>query len=132
VPQSVRPNGLGDPGAAGDPADDPPGAMAVQPSPIGSQEDESFGTLADGRVDSPGSARRERDRDHLATLAGDHQGPAPPLDAQRFDVGAGSLGDPQPIERQQRDQPMLAGRAETSGNQQRAKLVTVQAYRAAC
>jgi len=35
VPERVRPNGLGDPGPPGDPADDPPGAMPVQPPPIG-------------------------------------------------------------------------------------------------
>jgi hypothetical protein len=58
VEQRVRPNGRGDPGAAGDPADDPPGAVAVQSAPIGSQEDGSFGTLAEGHVDRPGSARR--------------------------------------------------------------------------
>jgi hypothetical protein len=39
VPQRVRPDRLGDPGAAGDPADDPPGAVPVQPAPIGGQED---------------------------------------------------------------------------------------------
>jgi hypothetical protein len=32
VAQGVRSDGLGDPGPAGDAADDPPGAMAVQPA----------------------------------------------------------------------------------------------------
>jgi hypothetical protein len=58
VAQRVRPNGLGDPGAAGDAPNDSPGAVAVQSAPIGSQEDGSFGALADGQVDRPGSARR--------------------------------------------------------------------------
>jgi hypothetical protein len=31
VPEGVRPDFPGDPGLAGDPADDPPGAVAVQP-----------------------------------------------------------------------------------------------------
>ena len=122
MPQGVRPDRLGDPGAA----DDPPGAVPVQPPAIGGQEDRSVAALADGQVDRPGGARRERDRDHLATLAGDHQGPVPPFDAQRFDAGAGGLGDPQPVERQQRDQRVLTGRAEPGGDQHRAKLVTVQ------
>jgi hypothetical protein len=39
VPQRVRPDRLGDPGAAGDPADDPGGAVPVQPPAIGGQED---------------------------------------------------------------------------------------------
>jgi hypothetical protein len=58
----MRPEGLGDPGLAGDPADNPSGAMAVQPPPIGRQEDGSFASLADRQVDGPGGAWRERDR----------------------------------------------------------------------
>ena len=82
VPQRVRPDGLGDPGAAGDLADDPRGAMPVQPPAIGSQEDRPFAAFADGQVDRPRGAWRERDSDDLAALAGDHQGPVPALDAQ--------------------------------------------------
>ena len=126
MPQGVRPDRLGDPGAAGDPADDPPSAVPVQPSAIGGQEDPSVAALVDGQVDRPGGARRERDRNHLATLAGDHQGPVPPLDTQRFDAGAGGLRHPQPVEGQQRDQRVLTGRAEPGGDQHRAKLTTVQ------
>ena len=126
VPQGVRPDGLGDPGAAGDPADDPPGAVPVQPPAIRGQEDGSFAALADGQVDRPRGARRERDGDDLAALAGDHQGPVAALDAERFDVGAGGFGDPQPVEGQQGDQRVLGGRPEPGGDQQRAELVTVQ------
>jgi hypothetical protein len=61
VPQRVRPDCLGDPGAAGDPADDPPGAVPVQPAPIGGQEDWPLAALADSQVDSPGGPRREWD-----------------------------------------------------------------------
>lgn len=94
MPQGVRPGRRGDPGTAGDPAADPPGAVPVQPSAIGGQEDRSVAALADGQADHPVGARRERDRDHLASLAGDHQDPVPPLDAQRFDAGAGGLPAP--------------------------------------
>ena len=52
--------------------------------------------------------------------------PVAALDAQGLDVGAGGFGDPQPVEGQQRDQRVLGGLAEASGDQQRAKLVTVQ------
>src|SRR5260370_5300304 len=38
VPQRVGPDGLGNPGAAGDRADDPPGAVPVQPAPAGGEE----------------------------------------------------------------------------------------------
>jgi hypothetical protein len=50
----MRPDFLGDPGLPGDPADYPPGAMPVQPPPIGRQEDRSFHALADRQVDRPG------------------------------------------------------------------------------
>lgn len=50
----------------------------------------------------------------------------PPLDAHGLDVGAGGLGDAEPVEGQQRDQRMVGGRAEPGGDQQRAELVTVQ------
>jgi hypothetical protein len=44
MPKGVRPHGLGDPG----PADDPPGAVAVQPAAIGREEDWPLAALADG------------------------------------------------------------------------------------
>jgi hypothetical protein len=44
--------GLGDPGAAGYPADDLPGAVPVQPPTIGSREYRPFAASADGQVNS--------------------------------------------------------------------------------
>jgi hypothetical protein len=38
MPQRVRPYVLADPGAAGDLADNPPGAVPVQPPPAGGEE----------------------------------------------------------------------------------------------
>ena len=124
--QRVRRDGLADPGAAGDLADDPPGAVPVQPPPVRSQEHRPVSSFPDGQVDRPGGARRQRDGDHLAALAGDRQRPVPALQAQVLDVGAGSLGDPQPVQREQRDQRMLDRRPEPGGDQQRAELVAVQ------
>jgi len=126
VPERVRPDVLGNPGPAGDPADDPPSAMAVQPPPIGGQEDGSFAALADRQVDCPGSARRERDGDDLHALAGDHQGAVPALDAERLDVGVRGFRDAQPVEGQQGDQRVFRRRAEPGADQQRAELVAVQ------
>ena len=94
VPQGVRADVLGDPGAAGHAADDPGGAVPVQPAPVRSDEQRSFGTFTDSQVDGPGGARRERDGDDLAALAGDHQGAVPAFQAQLLDVGAGGLGHP--------------------------------------
>jgi hypothetical protein len=73
VPQGVGADLLGNPGAAGDAADDPGGAVPVQPAAVAGEEQRSFGALADGQVDRPGGARRQRDSDDLAALAGDDQ-----------------------------------------------------------
>jgi hypothetical protein len=95
-----------------------PGAVQVQPPPVRA--------LADGQVDRPGGPRRQRDGDHLAALAGDRQRPVPALQAEVVDVGAGGLGNPQPVQREQGDQRILGRRAEPGGDQQRAELVAVQ------
>jgi hypothetical protein len=87
VPQGVRADGLGDAG----PADDPPGAVAVQAPSVGSQEHWSLAPLADSQVNRPCGARGERDGDDLAALTGDHQGPVAALDAHGLDAGAGGF-----------------------------------------
>src|SRR5262245_26777913 len=46
VTQRVRPDRFGDPGAAGGPADDPRGAVPVQPLPIKREEDGPLAALA--------------------------------------------------------------------------------------
>jgi hypothetical protein len=78
--------------------------MPVQAPSAGRNEDRTTGLFSD----SAGGARRERDRDHLAALAGDDQRPVPAVHAQVLDIGAVSFGDPQPIQREQRDQRVLA------------------------
>jgi hypothetical protein len=70
VSQRVGADVLGDPGPAGDAADDPGGAVPVQPPPVRGEEQRSLGALADSQVDRPGGARRERDGDDLAALCG--------------------------------------------------------------
>jgi hypothetical protein len=64
----VRADGLGDPGAARDLADDPPSAVPVQPAPVFGEEDGPVAAFAGGQVDRPGGAGRERDGDDLAAL----------------------------------------------------------------
>jgi hypothetical protein len=61
-----------------------------------------------------------------AALAGDGQCPVPGIEAEVVDVRAGGLGDPQPVQGEQRDQRMLSRRAEPRGDQQRAEFVAVQ------
>ena len=125
----MRPGFLRQPGAASDPADDPPGAMPVQPPPVSGQEERAITSFCDGQVDRSGGAGRERDGDHLAGLASDDQGPVPALQAQVLDVRAGRFGDAQPIQDEKRDQRVLTRRAEARGNQERTELVAVQADR---
>jgi hypothetical protein len=90
--------------------------MPVQSAAIGSQEDRALAALADGQVDRPGGARRQRDGDDLAALTGDHQGAVPALDAQRLDIGARGLGDPQSVQGQQGDKCMLGGWPKPGGH----------------
>jgi hypothetical protein len=122
----VRADLFADPGAAGHPADDPGGAVPVQPPPVRGEEQRSFGPLAGRQVDRPGGARRERDGDDLAAFAGDDQGAVAALQAQVLDVRAGGLRDPQPVQREQRDQRVLGGRAEPGGDEDASELVAVQ------
>jgi hypothetical protein len=65
--------------------------VPVQPPAVTGEEERSFGALADGQVDRPGGARRERDGDDLAALAGDDQGAVAAFQAQVLDVRAGGL-----------------------------------------
>jgi hypothetical protein len=84
-------------GAPGGFADDPCGAVPVQPLSVCSQEGRPFQPLTDGQVDRPGGAWCERDGHYLAALAGDHEGPVPALSTQRLDVRARGFGHPQPV-----------------------------------
>jgi hypothetical protein len=125
VPERVGTDGLSDPSMPGEAADDPPGAVPIQPSAIRSCENGPRATFADGQVDRAGGARGEWDGDDLAALAGDHQDPVPAFQAQRLDVGPCGLGDAQAVQSQQRDQCVFGGRAEPGRDEQRAELVTV-------
>ena len=68
MPKRVRADPLADAGLAGKAPHDPGRAAAVQPLAGGSEEDRPLRPLADGEVDRPGGARRERDSDDLAAL----------------------------------------------------------------
>ena len=50
----------------------------------------------------------------------------PALEAQVLDVGAGGLGDPQPVQGQQRDQAVHGRRTKPGRYQQRAELIAIQ------
>jgi hypothetical protein len=101
VPERRGADGLGDACPAGGPADDPPGAVPVQPGSCDGEEDRSLAALADGQVDRPRGPRSQWDDGFLPALADDRQGPVPAFDAQCLDVRAGGLGDPQAVQSQQ-------------------------------
>jgi hypothetical protein len=107
-------DGLADPGTASDLADDTPGAVPVQTPPVRGQEHRAASALADSQVNRPGRPRREPDGDDLAAHAGNGQGAVAAFQAQVLDVGAGSFGDPQPVQGEQGDQRMLCRRAESA------------------
>ena len=50
-----------------------------------------------------------------------------PRSAGRFDVGAGGLGHPQPVQGEQRERGVLGGGATPGGGEERADFVAVQA-----
>ena len=58
-----------------------------------------------------------RDGDDLAALAGNRESPVAKFQIEVLDVGAGGLGDPQPVQREQRDRRMLCRRPEPGGYQ---------------
>jgi hypothetical protein len=60
MPKRVGRNDLGDPSAAGGLADDPPGAVPVQPPSVRGEEHRPFGAFADGQVDRPSGPWRQR------------------------------------------------------------------------
>jgi hypothetical protein len=66
--ERVGRDGLGDPRPAGGLADDPPGPVPVYPPPVGGHEQRAVRAFADGQVDGPGGAWRQRDGDDLAAL----------------------------------------------------------------
>jgi hypothetical protein len=58
-------------------------AVAVEALPVGSGEDRSVTSPADGEIDRPGGTRRQRDGDDLAQH---RQGAMSPLQTTGFDV----------------------------------------------
>jgi hypothetical protein len=50
------------------------------------------------------------------------------LEAQLLDVGARGLGDPQPVQGEQRDQRVHGRQPEPGRHQQRAELIAIQGH----
>jgi hypothetical protein len=73
-----------------------------------------------------GRPRCQRHGDDLAAFAQDGERAVAPFEPKVLDVGAKSLGDPQPVQRQQADQRVIPA-AGQPGHQHGADLVAIQA-----
>lgn len=89
--KGARPDGLGDPCPAGDPAHDPPGTVPVQAAAVCGQEDRSVRAFRRWPGRSPGRSVAPAGWLRPCRPCGDHQGPVPALHAQRLDVSAGGF-----------------------------------------
>ena len=125
--EGVRTNRLVDSGLAGEPPDDPPCGVAVEPLTVPTQEDRALHPLADGQVERTRSARGERDDDDLAPFPQHSQGAMAAFHAECRDVGAERLRDPQAVDGQERDEGVLAGGGQPCRYEERANFVAVQA-----
>ena len=75
---------------------------------------------AGAQVDGAGGAWREGDGDSLGALAQNGEGAVSALQAERLDVRPGRFGDPQPVQREERDERVLSGGAESRSDEQGA------------
>jgi hypothetical protein len=65
--------------------------------------------IADRQVNGTANPWCQRQGGDLAALAHHGEGAVATLQTERFDVGADRLGDPQPVQRQQRHQGVITG-----------------------
>jgi hypothetical protein len=80
----------------------------------GAGKDRSLAAFADRQVDGPGRPGGEGDGHHLAPFADDGDGAVAALEPEVLDLGADGFGDPQPVERQQADERVIPGIAESA------------------
>jgi hypothetical protein len=108
VPEGVGPDRFGDACLPGGAFDDPGGAVPAHPGPVRAEEDRPVEPFPDRQVDRPRGPRGERDGDDLAALPQDRQGPVAAFETERVDISTQGFADPQPVDRQQRDQGVPA------------------------
>jgi len=72
------------------------------------QQNGSLVAFSNTEVDGAGGTRRKGDRDDLAALASDRQGAVTAFHALVLDVSVEGFGEPQPVERQQVRQGVVA------------------------
>ena len=96
VPEAVRRDALGDPGAFRESFHGPVCGVSVHTLPVHAEEDGPAGAFADAQVQRSAGAWGERDDDVLAAFAHDRQRPVSAVPFHRFNVGAERLADPSP------------------------------------
>ena len=78
----------------------------------GKEEDRSAGSFPEIQIDGPRRAWGGRDGDVFAAFADNRQCAMPAADVHGFCVGAEGFADSEPVQREQRDQRVVALGAE--------------------
>lgn len=93
VTERVWTDALVDPGPAGDASHDSGGAVSVESCAGAVAEDRSFGSFADGEIDSAGGSWCEWDGHGLAAFAVDDEGAVSSFESELFDVRSDRFRD---------------------------------------
>jgi hypothetical protein len=101
-------------------------AVAVHPSAFDAEEDRPHRAFPDVQIERSTSSGCDRDGHVLAALAHDRQRPMSTLGRQVVDVRVQRFGDPQPVQREQRDQRTVTQIPEPSLHEQGAEFIAVQ------
>ena len=129
MPPGVRTDSLVDPGPSGDTAHNPGSAVTIETATPTVAEARTAAVFTDGEIYSPCGSRGERDRDGLAALAVDDEDAVSSLEAELFDVSADRFRDAQPVQREERDQSVIAGSGQAGGDEHCPDLVAVKTSR---
>jgi hypothetical protein len=92
-------------------------------------KDRTTAAFPDREIDRAGRSRGERNRDGLAALAMNHEGAVTPLETELLYVSTDCFRHAEPVQREQRDQSVIAGTGQAGGDEHRADLVSVQTGR---
>ena len=127
VAQAVRRDALVDPSSFHEAFDHSVGAVPVHPAALDAKEDRANGALPDVEIEGSAGARGDGNRDVLAAFADNRQRAMASLGRQIADIGVERFGDPQAVQRQQRDEGTVSEITQTGLDQQRTEFVAIQA-----
>ena len=112
-----------------DAAHDPGGGVAVELATVVAVQDRALEAFPDDQVDGPGSSWGKWHRHGLAALAEHGECAVPAFERKILDPCSDRFGDTQPVQREQRDQRVIACPRETGSDQHRAELVAIETDR---